>query len=458
MKFRLWNRLFTCVLLLSATPALSQNIDSLKKAIANSTNDSLTVELCVQMSEVCEIAEIPYYSEKAILLCDKNLKNADRSNPRSRFFLRKKASAFNNIGYKHYFEGNVPGALDNYLQAIRLLEEVNDKKRLANTLGNIAFVYKSLDETGNAFDYSKRTLKISEEIRDSLMMANALNNLAPFYRDSADQLKAIALYERALLLYQGIHNMEGVSSALNNLGTLYSKREPARALDFYKRSLKIDEETGNKRSEAGCLENIAKVLYQKGEKREALEYAKRSFKIAEALGYPENLKKASQTLSSMSAGTGDFETAYRMRILYERMADSVNNESNRKASLQKSYQFAYEKKVAADSLKVEGERKVFELQMKDEKRQKIALYIGIGLTILFAVFMYRRFQVTRRQKQIIETQKQEVEKQKHLVEEKQKEILDSIRYAQKIQRALVTNERYIEKTLNRMQGPDEKPD
>jgi hypothetical protein len=37
-----------------------------------------------------------------------------------------------------------------------------------------------------------------------------------------------------------------------------------------------------------------------------------------------------------------------------------------------------------------------------------------------------------------------------MVEEKQKEIVSSIYYARRIQRALITNERYIEKSINKL--------
>ena len=47
---------------------------------------------------------------------------------------------------------------------------------------------------------------------------------------------------------------------------------------------------------------------------------------------------------------------------------------------------------------------------------------------------------------------EEVVKQKELLEEKQKEILDSIRYAKRIQVALITSEKYIEKTLQKHKG------
>ena len=51
---------------------------------------------------------------------------------------------------------------------------------------------------------------------------------------------------------------------------------------------------------------------------------------------------------------------------------------------------------------------------------------------------------------MIELQKEEVTEQKEKVEEKQKEILDSIRYAKKIQTALITSERYIYRKLNEL--------
>jgi hypothetical protein len=61
--------------------------------------------------------------------------------------------------------------------------------------------------------------------------------------------------------------------------------------------------------------------------------------------------------------------------------------------------------------------------------------------------MVNRFRVTNKQKKLIEEQKKIVEDQKHLVDEKQKEILDSIRYAKRIQDSLLPTETYIQKKL-----------
>lgn len=47
----------------------------------------------------------------------------------------------------------------------------------------------------------------------------------------------------------------------------------------------------------------------------------------------------------------------------------------------------------------------------------------------------------------IETQKHEIEKQKEIIEEKNKEVIDSITYARRIQRAMLTSEFYVKKYL-----------
>ncbi|MGZ4042737.1 MAG: hypothetical protein ACXVO9_06010, partial [Bacteroidia bacterium] len=60
------------------------------------------------------------------------------------------------------------------------------------------------------------------------------------------------------------------------------------------------------------------------------------------------------------------------------------------------------------------------------------------------------FRLVRRQKKVIEMQKKIVEGQKLLTEIKQAEILDSIYYAKRIQTALLTNEKYIERVMKKL--------
>lgn len=67
----------------------------------------------------------------------------------------------------------------------------------------------------------------------------------------------------------------------------------------------------------------------------------------------------------------------------------------------------------------------------------IAVLSAIGIILL--LFTIRSNNQRRKANKLLSEQKNEIEKQKHLVDEKQKEILDSINYAKRIQTALMAN-------------------
>ena len=103
----------------------------------------------------------------------------------------------------------------------------------------------------------------------------------------------------------------------------------------------------------------------------------------------------------------------------------------------------FERQTTADSVRTADEKKIMEAQLEQARTRSYALYGGLALVLLFAMIMFNRFRVTRKQKVIIE-------QQKHLVEEKQKEILDSIVYAKRIQQSLMPTEKYIEKNVSKL--------
>ncbi|MEZ4939150.1 MAG: SpoIIE family protein phosphatase [Crocinitomicaceae bacterium] len=91
---------------------------------------------------------------------------------------------------------------------------------------------------------------------------------------------------------------------------------------------------------------------------------------------------------------------------------------------------------------------------EQEKRNSYYSYGGLLLSVFFGIFIFNRFRVSQKQKKIIEEQKKQsdelrnlAEHQKELVEEKNKEILDSINYAKRIQTAILPPDHLIKKSL-----------
>jgi hypothetical protein len=145
--------------------------------------------------------------------------------------------------------------------------------------------------------------------------------------------------------------------------------------------------------------------------------------------------------------------------MYEKyidMRDSIASENTRRKIIEDDFKFTYEKKVAEDRVKAIHEKKVNEARanarLEKEQLIKYFLYAGLALTIIFGFFMFNRFRVTHRQKNIIEEQKIVVEKQKKLVEEKQEEMMDSIRYAKRIQQSQMPSENQVHKQMKRLRN------
>ena len=139
----------------------------------------------------------------------------------------------------------------------------------------------------------------------------------------------------------------------------------------------------------------------------------------------------------------DFKKAfedYKLMILYR---DSLLNEQNTKKTVQTQMQYEFDKKESAT--KADQDKKNAVAQ-SDARRKNIVLVFvicSLVLLVLFLIFLFNRFLVIQKQKTVIE-------KQKAVVEEKQKEILDSIRYAKKIQQSLLPTEKFIDKNLTRL--------
>jgi serine phosphatase RsbU (regulator of sigma subunit) len=119
-----------------------------------------------------------------------------------------------------------------------------------------------------------------------------------------------------------------------------------------------------------------------------------------------------------------------MQRRYFTLKDSVLNVESQKKILKTQLDFENEKKLL--SLKKEQDNK--NLLAAQEKKQHLIIIISVivclVILVVFFIFLYTRFKITKRQKVIIE-------KQNHLVTEKNREILDSISYAKRLQEAIL---------------------
>lgn len=472
--------LFVCAFFYRA-----QNVDSLKHLLKTCKHDTTRLRLLVALSENGAEKEIYYYADWAVVVADKLLNKKELSDRKTVLML--KGAALNNLGItqknnpninvplKYYKEGlalmqeagdsleasgilsnigilynqhgNIKEALNYLTTALKYQEAVSDTLGMADSFNTIASIYTSMGELTRAIEYCNKALKIEEAVRDTFEIAHCHTNLGAIYVRQKKHQDALQHYNLALSLLERIDYPEGEAYTLSNMGGLHQRNGNDRdALSCYYKSLAIHRQLENVPGMASAQFEIGTVYYSQSKratgarKNSALKLAAACFDsslaAARSSGYVEQMRDTEEKLVKTDSMRGDYKGAfnhYQQFIIYR---DSLNNIETRKATIMSQLNYEFEKKEAV--LKEQHEKELVITAEKNRIQKIITVAVGLCLllVIAFAVYVWRSLKVTHRQKE--------------LIEEKQKEIVDSIRYARRIQRSLLTPERYIQKNISRL--------
>jgi tetratricopeptide (TPR) repeat protein len=382
------------------------------------------------------------------------------------------AAVLGNIGIVYDEEGNGSRALEYYFRSLKINEETGQKTGQAANLANIGIVYFEQNDYTTALTYYQKALAINREIGNKLNEGHNLSSIGNIYVNTGRTNLGYDHFLRAKELYKEMNSPEGLANIGTNLALVFTtkadsfkkagdqksfKKYYKTALDYHAYSLKYNIELENKNGIAMNYVNIGSINKEIGNYSEAESFLKRSYLMAKEIRSLEELKFAHESFYELYKITGRPKEALENYELFIQYRDSLVNEDNSKAAIRMELKFNYQKQAAADSVAhaKESEVKSAEIsrqsaEIKAKKNQQYALFGGLFLVILFSIFMFNRFKVTQKQKIVIEQQKEIVEDQKHLVEEKQKEILDSIQYARRIQLAQIPSEKRVMKMLERL--------
>ncbi len=381
------------------------------------------------------------------------------------------ANSYLNLGYLSDKLGDFSKALEYYQKSLKFCEEINDKKGMAGVLINIGIILdNNLDEPEKAMMNYRKSIPFSQQVGDKENEAKALNNIGVVFQKQAAKLKKVsspnifvtlktdsALYyfRKSLKIREGQQYEVGIAHSFNCIGEVYEfVGDLQKAEEFYLKSLLMREKLGDKKDLAFSLVSTAGIYYKLGDHFKSKKYALEALKISNELGFPDNIGRSAEVLNNLYYAEGDYKGSLTAFKLYIRMRDSIQNQEAKKEMVKQQFQFEYESKVHADSIVAAQEKRVVNARFKQEQTQRYALYGGVSLLLVFGGVMYNRFRITRKQKQIIQTQmnwvqeqKEMVDEQKQLVDKKNKEILSSIEYAKRIQATILPPVEEVEKLL-----------
>lgn len=355
-------------------------------------------------------------------------------------YLKSLASSINNLGVNCEQQGNLVDAILYFHKSLKIQESLKDLEGSATTLNNIGAIYNTLGNVDKTLDYFQKSLEIREQIGDKQGIAQSLNNIGSIYYSQKELSKALNNFEKSAELYKEVNDKEGLAYTFSNIGNIYDLLNSFKGLSYHKRSLKLREEIGDKKGRAFGLVNVAESQLINKNYKEALTYARTALVLSKEIGYPDNIQKSAYILSKIYKSSSDYSQALEFFELSVIMKDSIKNEESNRASYKLQTKYEFEKQQA---VKDAEHNKQMEVIAEREAKQKIITYsiaFGSILLLMFFIFVLNRLQITKKQKSIIE-------KQKIVVEEKQKEILDSISYAKRIQAAILPSDRIFKQFL-----------
>jgi len=464
--------------------------DSLEKLLKKQANDTVRVLL---LSELCW----QYRSadpKKALEYGEEGLNLAKTLD-----YKKGIADLYNTLGIVYYLNSKILKSIECHKEALKISEELNIKRGIAKSYNNLSINYSELADFKNALDYAFKNLKIQEELNNKVEIAKAFNNIGLiYYKQSYDNRAnindALSYYEKALKIREEIHDEEGTASTLYNLGQAYTfsvlrKKENDKNYDcnpgydsvlkYYNRSIAINTKIGNlskvasinnvigniygekgqynealshynkslemsrlndfKREIVVALYNIGCIKSKQKKYKEALNLFNQSLKLAEEIEYKDFVKENYRKISNTYFEIGNYKEAYSYYVVFSAVKDSIYTKES--SDFQNNIVSQYEDEKKQQQIKLLNQEN--DLKQQRLKNNRLIIYatsFGLVLLLILTVVILNGYRQKQKTNKLLEAKNAEIGK-------KNKDITDSIKYAQRIQKAILPAHDFVSKLL-----------
>jgi tetratricopeptide (TPR) repeat protein/serine phosphatase RsbU (regulator of sigma subunit) len=382
------------------------------------------------------------------------------------------ASSYNNIGLIHKTQGRYAEALESHQKALAIHERIGDQQGIASSYNNIGLIHTNQGRYAEALESYQKALTIRERIGDQQGIAACYGNIGNIHADQGRYVEALEAYQKALPILKRIGDKRGIAACYGNIGIIHvAQGRYAEALESYQKALAIFERIGDQEGIAGSYNDIGNIRRVQGRYTEALEAFQKALPIAQSLQLHDLLDDIyihlAQTDSALAASglTHLWKSAYLHHRLYAAYKDSVLNEASIRKQAQLESQYEYDKKTALLKAEQEKERALANAQLRQRESQRNLSLLALGIALIGLVTFAILYRKIRQQRDLIQKQSDEIQQKNLALEqynaelkstnqaleesnriiqhqaetllEKNEEILDSIRYAERIQRAIL---------------------
>jgi len=348
------------------------------------------------------------------------------------------AGNYGYIGNIYFSQGNYDQSIIYDTKAIELYRVTKDNAGIRRNLGNIATTYDSEKKYPEALEYEFQAMEVTREMGNKRYIAMSYSNIGGVYKKQGNYPLALVYYDSAINLNKELGLTKHVSQNLSSIGEVYKLQgDYLKALDYESKSLAIIRQIGDESGMAYAFDYIGEVYFAQKKYDMAKTYIDSAIIFSKRIGEKFLVKTCYYNLVKLDSADGNYKTAFDNYKKYVAYNDSMENDANTQKTVQAEMNYDFNQKQAAE--KAEQDKKDA-LAEQDRKRQAVILYSVLsGFLLLMALtfFIFRGLRQNQKANRIITRQKEEVEQQKAMVDEKNKEILDSINYAKRLQDAIL---------------------
>jgi len=169
---------------------------------------------------------------------------------------------------------------------------------------------KSASKFNEALDVGFSLLERSEIINDINLQAIVFNSIANVYQQLADYTKALNYYHKSLQINEECGNIASVAKNYGNIGLVYvNLSDYTKGLEYYEKSIQINLEIDSKGDLIVAYGNIGNVYKQLSENNKAIDYFKKAIQIAVEIENKVGLARNLGNLGTIYIELSEFDLA-----------------------------------------------------------------------------------------------------------------------------------------------------
>ncbi len=352
--------------------------------------------------------------------------------------------SFIKLSSARYVTGDFGKGLSEAKSALDIAKANKREDWEMRTYGTLGLLYLQTNKYNEAIECFENRITYYTKIKNDTVLAGAYNNLANCYYFLRDYSKSIAIRQKAIYLRKKLDITSAIGDSYNDLGETYMHMGLSDSAIFYlKQCLEIKQKVHDDEMTSVSSLNLGIEYTNMNQPVIARQYLELSYQMAlkiQSKSYQLQVIKAQAKVAGMEKNSKE---QAELLNRYIELRDTVYNEENQKQINLMHTEFETEKKeLQIKSLETEENQQQMIVEAEKKKNTVIIIFSVIGFILLtsFLLIVANRFRVTKKQNTIIE-------QQRAVLEEKNKDILDSITYAKRLQDAILPPMSMITKYL-----------